>query len=88
MPTSQYQTAAATKWRDYRIYGDGPHAVICPASYSVTLYSWWFEAASAVMQDHGNRRCRTEHRLEELKPQPMPRRIPAPRGLADRMERD
>jgi hypothetical protein len=80
---SEHQHAAQQKWPDYRIYGDGAHAVICPASYSVTLYGWWFEAACALMADHGNWQCRNSHKLEEIKP--LPRRIPAPRGFAERI---
>jgi hypothetical protein len=85
MPTSQYQTAAAAKWPKYRIHGDGPHALVCPISYSVILYGFWMEAACAVMEQHYGQ-CRAEHRLEEIKP--APRRTPVPRNFADKIERD
>jgi hypothetical protein len=83
---SEYQQAAAAKWPHYQIHGDGPHALICPASYSITLFGWWFEAACDLMHDHGNWQCRNSHKLVEIKP--LPCRTPAPRAFAERVERD
>jgi len=83
---SQYQQAARQKWPQYQITGDGPHALICPTSYSVTLFGYWLEAASELMHDHSNWKCRSDHKLEEIKP--LPQRTPMPRGFADRVERD
>jgi hypothetical protein len=83
---SEYQQVAQQKWPHYQIHGDGPHAVICPASYSITLYGYWMEAACELMHDHGNWRCKNNHSLTELKP--LPQRTPVSRGFADKVERD
>jgi hypothetical protein len=82
---TEYQQAAAAKWPRYQIHGDGPYALVCPTSYSITLFGWWFEAACELMKDHGNWRCKNNHSLTELKP--LPRRAPAPCGFFERMER-
>jgi hypothetical protein len=84
--TSEFQQAAAAKFPHYTVHGDGPHALICPASYSITLFGWWFEAACELMKDHSNWNCRNQHRLEELKPTPC--RTPVPHGFAERIERN
>ena len=83
---SEFQQAAAARWPHYTITGDGPNALICPASYSVSLYGWWLEAATAMMANHSNWQCRNSHKLEEIKP--LPQRTPMPRGFAERIERD
>ena len=83
---TDFQKAAAARWPQYTISGDGPHALVCPTSYSITLFGWWFDAACAMMNDHSNWRCRNQHKLEELKP--LPRRAPATRNFAERIERD
>jgi hypothetical protein len=83
---TEFQQAAAARWPHYQIHGDGPHALICPASYSVTLYGYWLEAASELMNDHSNWQCRNSHKLAEIKP--LPRRTPAPIGFFERIERD
>jgi hypothetical protein len=82
---SEYQKAAAARWPQYRIHGDGPHALVCPTSYSVTLFGYWLEAASEMMNDHANWRCKDSHKLVEIKP--APQRTPVPRNFADRLER-
>jgi hypothetical protein len=84
--STEFQKAAQQRWPHYSISGDGPHAVICPVSYSITLFGWWFEAACALMKDHSNWRCTNNHSLTELKP--LPQRTPVSRGFADRVERD
>jgi hypothetical protein len=83
---TEYQAAAAVRWPHYTITGDGPNALICPASYSITLFGWWFEAACELMKDHSNWRCKNSHSLAELKP--MPQRTPVSRAFAERIEQD
>jgi hypothetical protein len=71
---SDYQHAARQLWPQLNIHGDGPWALVCPVSYSVTLYTFWMAAMNDLTRNHSNWQCRDQHRIVELTPPP--RRAP------------
>lgn len=67
---TEFQREAQQKWPTAKIHCDGPYALVCPISYSVTLYSHYMLAMAEVALDHSNFRCKDSHSLVELKPAP------------------
>jgi len=74
---SDYQRAARQRWPQLNIHGDGPWALVCPVSYSVTLYTFWMAAMNDLTRNHSNWQCRDQHSIVELRPaaRPAPLRI-------------
>jgi hypothetical protein len=83
---TEFQREAQQKWPTAKIHGDGQYALVCPGSYSVTLYTFWMGAMADLARDHGNWRCKDQHRLVEI--DAAPRRAPLTIRNRAALERD
>jgi hypothetical protein len=72
---SDYRRAARHRWPNAAITGDGPFALVCSITSSVTLYSFHMLAMTEIALDHSNWRCKDSHHLIELKPEYRTRRV-------------
>jgi len=85
-PLSDYRRAARMKWPEATVKGDGPWALLCQVTQTVTLYFLYMWAAADAAKEHSNWQCAAEHRLIEIKPLPL--RKERPLRYTAEMERD